>query len=310
MSAPGLVVEPVAAPADPTEGARLLDSVADVADALQAGDWAGGLLGLMSGGTEIAAFLQDPLAELIAAGLGWLIEHVPQLREPFDQLAGDRAAIEALALTWRRIAEEAEEAATGLCGAVDADTAPWRGPAIEAYRPVGYRLATTGSVAAGAAGVAAVIVEKAGHLVLAVRAVVRDELAKAAADLIATFLRSLVLVGTGVGVVALAGLLVQRALSWAGRLLEWVRRVGEALTVLRGLMDRLVPALRPGPGPMAGPRIPGVPRPPRFPAAAPRDPDGMRPPAGRGGGPGPVDAGWPLAVEVGKEDHQEPPVTT
>lgn len=235
-----------AAAVSPTEGARLLDSVVGVAEALQAGDWAGALLTLAGGAAETVAFLADPLAELIAAGLGWLIEHVPQLRESLDQLAGDRAGIDALGAGWRRVATRADVAAVNLRSVVDADTTPWRGPAIEAYRPIAYGLAAVGAASAAAAEVAEVIVRTAGQLVLAVRAVVRDELAEAVADLILTFLSYVAVVGTGIGLLALAGLLVERATSWALRLAEWVRRVDEALTALQALLARLGPALRGG----------------------------------------------------------------
>ncbi|WP_214367949.1 hypothetical protein [Pseudonocardia sp. H11422] len=302
MTAPGAgpVARSVAGPDDPAEGARLLDSIVDLQSAVAQGNWAGGLLNLMSGATEVVAFVADPLTELVAAGLGWLVEHVPQLRGPFDQLAGDPSAIDALSAAWLRIAQEADSAATDLRAVVDADTAPWYGPAIEAYRPVAHGLVTIGVVAAAAARVAAVIVEQGGALVLAVRAVVRDELARAVADLITTFLRNIVAAGTGVGLIAVAGLLVQRAVHWANRLLEWVRRVSEALDALRGLMARLAPALHHlGPAP-AGLRSAGAPGP--RPATAPAgDPVVRFGVPGPPGPPEPAVLGWSLAVETGKQ---------
>ncbi|MHA6797219.1 hypothetical protein ACVGVM_27445 [Pseudonocardia bannensis] len=303
MTAPGSgrAAAPVATE-DPTEGARLLDSIADLQSAVVQGNWAGGLLNVMSGATEVAAFMADPLTELVAAGLGWLIEHVPHLREPFDQLAGDPSAIEALSAAWQRIAREADAAAADLRTVVDTDTAPWRGPAIEAYRPVAHGLVTTGVVAAAAARVAAVIVEQAGALVLAVRAVVRDELARAVADLITTFLRNIVAAGTGVGLLAVAGLLVHRALHWANRLLEWVRRVSEALDALRDLMARLAPALRHLEQAPAGLRAAGTAPAPRSPTTASgADPVVGIGAAGTSGPPTPAALAWSLAVETGKQ---------
>src|SRR5690349_8364994 len=46
---------------------------------------------------DTVAFVLDPLAKLIAAGLGWLIEHVSFLRWPLDQLAGNPDQIKVLA---------------------------------------------------------------------------------------------------------------------------------------------------------------------------------------------------------------------
>ncbi|HXV94152.1 MAG TPA: hypothetical protein VD813_12690, partial [Pseudonocardia sp.] len=97
VDATGLVVAPGAAAPGATDGARLLDSVVDTGEALRSGDWMGVLLSGMSGATEAVASATDPLAELVAAGCGWLLEHVPRLRGALDDLAGDRAAIDALA---------------------------------------------------------------------------------------------------------------------------------------------------------------------------------------------------------------------
>ncbi len=246
---------PVAEPAtSSTAGARLYDSVAELQAAIASGDWAGGLLNSVSAAAEAAAFAADPLRELLAAGLGWLIEHVPQLREPFDDLAGDPVAVDAVAASWRQLAGQAAGAADELRMVVDSDTAPWRGPAVEAYRPVALALATSGAAAAMAAGAAAVAVEMAGDLVLGVRAVVRDLLAEAVADLVLTFLRNVAFAATGIGLIAVAGLLLQRAVMWAVRLGDWVRRVAEALAALRGLLARLGPVLRGTSVPPAAPR--------------------------------------------------------
>jgi hypothetical protein len=47
----------------------------------------------------------DPLGTAISAGVGWIIEHVSFLREPFDELTGDPQSIDAVAETWKGIGE-------------------------------------------------------------------------------------------------------------------------------------------------------------------------------------------------------------
>jgi hypothetical protein len=243
---------------DATEGARLLDSVTDLHAAVTSGDWAGGLLAVAGGTAELVDVVTDPVRELVAAGLGWLIEHVPQLREPFDALAGDPAGVAALAGAWHGVAGGAGAPAAGLHRVVATDTAAWRGAAVTAYRPVATGLSVAGSAAAGAAQVAAIAVEQAGDLVLGVRAVVRDLLARAVADLVVTFLRNVAVAATAVGMVAVAGLLVHRAVEWAGVLAGWTQRVGAALAALRALLTRLEPLLAPHTGgPARRPEVPG-----------------------------------------------------
>ena len=227
------------------DGSRLLDSAFDVYEALAKQDPVSTPLAHLGIIPELIEFRRDPMTTLIAAGLGWLIEHVPPLRQAFDHVTADREAVQNLADTWQRVATAAHAAAEDLLQSVKNDTAAWRGVAAEAYRCYALNLAGWAKTSAVSAEAIAKAIIVAGDIVLAVRAVLRDILARCVADVLSALARSSPLLATGpAGAVAVAGWLVQRAWSWAKKMVEWVSRAGEAMRRLRELLDRLVPALR------------------------------------------------------------------
>lgn len=246
------------------DGARLLDSTVDVIEAIQKGDWAGGLLAVAGAASEAVELAEDPLAAVVASGLGWLIEHVPPLRQIFDDLTADPAAIKALADTWNRVADGARQGAEELDRIVRADTTNWHGPAVEAYRPFALLLTEGVRNTADVARTVADAIVLAGDVVLGVRAVVRDMIAKLAADATTSFFRASPLISTGPGgVIAVGAFLIERAWSWASRAMEWVHRVAEAMQRLRALLERLAPALSAMPD-IRVPTLPAAPPPSTF----------------------------------------------
>lgn len=87
------MTNPLIAQAPSTEraaGAGFFDSADSAAQAIDRGDWAEGLLNVGAGGLDMLGLAADPLAGLLSAGAGWVIEHVSFLREPFDALLGSR----------------------------------------------------------------------------------------------------------------------------------------------------------------------------------------------------------------------------
>ena len=58
---------------------------------------------------DTVAFVLNPLSKLIAAGLGWLIEHVQFLKAPLDRLAGNPDGIKALADDLHKIGQDAAQ---------------------------------------------------------------------------------------------------------------------------------------------------------------------------------------------------------
>ena len=117
----------------PLSGAGLLDSGAQLASAIESGSWVEGGIAAFSLGLDTAAAAVDPLGSLIAAGLGWLIDHFEPLKGWFDDLTGDAGEVAAFAQTWANIQQQLEASGkelTRILGDVD----ELAGEAIDAYR--------------------------------------------------------------------------------------------------------------------------------------------------------------------------------
>ncbi|HWC83747.1 MAG TPA: hypothetical protein VG756_27630 [Pseudonocardiaceae bacterium] len=91
---------------------------------------------VVSAALDTVALIMDPFAKLIAAGLGWLIEHVSFLRKGLDELAGNPDAIKAMADELHQTGQKLRDAATDLDNQLakitgpgtrrTGSTAPWR----------------------------------------------------------------------------------------------------------------------------------------------------------------------------------------
>ncbi|GGM75109.1 hypothetical protein GCM10012275_52250 [Longimycelium tulufanense] len=225
----------------PTAGSGAIDSVFTANDKVKDGEWAEGLINAGIGGIEILALAADPLAGLAAAGVGWAIEHVPFLREPFDALMGSPEAIKAVSQTWQNIAGEMKKIADDYRSAAKGTEGFWDGAAGGAYRGMAGAHATgvegVGALADGMAGAVA----GAGSVVAAVRAIVRDLIAEAVGKIIAKAIE------WGVAAVATAGLalggaiadIIATAVVWANKISKFMKRLGTALTNLMKRLDDL-----------------------------------------------------------------------
>ena len=126
----------VAGPVDTSSalgGTMLVESLYDLSRAIESENWlAAGLSGL-STVLDTAAAVMDPLGQLIAAGLGWLMEHVEPLKGWLNDLTGDAGAVLGFAGTWDNIATQMGSAAGDLDHLVAADLEAMRGQGVQAY---------------------------------------------------------------------------------------------------------------------------------------------------------------------------------
>jgi WXG100 family type VII secretion target len=133
---------------------------------------------------DTAAFVVDPFAGLITAGVGWLIEHISFLKEPLDALAGNPDDINRVIDNYKTAALEMHQVADDHESSLTGTQSTWTGEASDAYHASMDKL--TGelrSMAAAMDGTAA-IVGVSGTLVLMLRDQVRDWIASFVADLI------------------------------------------------------------------------------------------------------------------------------
>jgi hypothetical protein len=132
---------------------------------------------------DAAGFLTDPLGSLASSVVGWIIENVGFIREPFDKLMGDPPAIEAIGTTWENIAKRlSDEANTYESNARSLND--WTGQAADSYRTRCGSLAEHLRGSSAAASSAANKIKVAGAVVAATRTLIRDLLADLAGTLL------------------------------------------------------------------------------------------------------------------------------
>lgn len=136
----------------------------------------------------VAAAL-DPLAALSAAGVGWLLEHLSFLREPLDQLLGDKAAIQANVDATTKLAAEirqlADDHRNGL-GTTDG----WSGQSSEAFRASMAKMGHELDALAEAVRTKAKVVAVTGTLVIILRDIIRDAIAQFVGTLISAAIQA------------------------------------------------------------------------------------------------------------------------
>jgi len=113
MSANPLVAGPVDL-TTPLTGTFFLEDCEGLATAIKDGDWLAGTLSTIGGAVDLAATISDPLGSLIAAGLGWVMEHLEPLKGWVNDLTGDAGQVAGFAGTWSNIAGRLDSCSTTL----------------------------------------------------------------------------------------------------------------------------------------------------------------------------------------------------
>ena len=260
-SEPRLIVAPENDRSEPwndPEGGGVLSSWADLGAAMPTDrPWDAGEIGFAASAAALDSLgtVMDPLGELGAAGVGWVIEHVEFLHEPLDWLAGDPTQITAQARTWHnmsrelgRIAQDHQQNVHGADGLGRGGHGGLPGGcgAVHALCRLGVRarrdrVQTLSGTGATVGAVRAMIRDEIAELVwdLAVKAIAMAAAAAPTAGAsVAAFLTSAV--GRAAQTAAENGIrvaeLLDRLAAATGRLSDLVRRFGAmAETVSSGL---------------------------------------------------------------------------
>lgn len=216
-------------------GIQLAESVDETKKGIENGDWASAVLGSVTTALGGLSAAMDPLGELIASGVGWLMEHVGPVSNALDELTGDADQVKAHGRTWQNIADELGKARTDLENMVDKDLADWSGEAADAYRKRSADNAKLLEAAQKAAEGASNGTNKAGEVVATVRTVVRDLLSDLAGHL----------VSWGLQVAATLGI----ALTWVipqvvSKVAEVASQIAKVTTKLVRALGKLSPMLR------------------------------------------------------------------
>ncbi|MGW4397601.1 hypothetical protein ACWEHA_20140 [Amycolatopsis nivea] len=203
---------------------------------------------------DTAALVLDPFGKLIAAGLGWLIEHISFLKEGLDKLAGDPAAIKKMAEELHKTAQNLRNAAKDLDTTLQKTVTDWQGDGAEAFKKnIGDRRGQIDS-AGQAVDVAGYVVETTMALVTVVRSLIRDLITTFLGDVIATMLIALAMAAftfgasivVGVGNVIRSG--ISLALTMASKIARVVGLGGRTASRLAQLAEKVKPGRGAGGG--------------------------------------------------------------
>jgi hypothetical protein len=148
-------------------------------------------VGVVGAALDTLRFVFNPLATLISAGLGWLIEHVSFLRAPLDALAGNPDAIHAMAEQLHEVAESLRTAAKDNTSALQADVANWSGTAADAVRAKMAEHTQALDDAGSAVDAAGYVLHTNMAVISAARGLFRDLITSVLGDIIATMLIAL-----------------------------------------------------------------------------------------------------------------------
>ncbi|MGI5503009.1 WXG100 family type VII secretion target [Lentzea sp. CA-135723] len=223
-----------------TEGAGIFHDATETVKGFSSGNWAEGLINAGATAAGVAGFLADPMAALLSAGFGWLIEHVSFLREPLDWLIGDQEALDGMAKTWETVSGFMEETSEDLRTWVRDDTTGWAGKDSDQYRAFGADRADTYAGVATAAGGIAGLVRMCKIVLKVVRDIVRDLVAEAIGKLISICLRwAPAIAAAGAGLAGAIAECVPTAIKWANKALEACRRLTTAFRNAGGLFQKL-----------------------------------------------------------------------
>ena len=184
-----------------TSGAGVFDSWKQVGDSIgkvkteHGGDLAAVSvelgINIASAVLDTVAFAMDPLAKLIAAGLGWLIEHISFLKWPLDQVAGNPSEVTKVANELHKIGESLRNTATELDNTLKSTITQWQGQGHDSFvKSINDRKGWI-DANAKASDVAGYMVETTGALIAAVRSLLRDIITTILGDIIATMLVAL-----------------------------------------------------------------------------------------------------------------------
>lgn len=215
-----------------------LGSVDDVANLCQeAGshEWVSAGLTATEAVGDTATLISDPIQTLMSWGLHWVIEHVEPFPSLLDHLAGNPDEIDSFAQTWHNVGQRIRQDADQFRSTVAADTSPWSGPAVEAYRAATtVQSAVIDGFGEMCDGIAAAV-QLAGSIVTGVRKIVE----KIFCDIVSWIGSNLWKFLTGVLIPEALGELAAKVASDSSTVLKFVNNLVESIKKLTEILAKV-----------------------------------------------------------------------
>ncbi|MEU3621311.1 hypothetical protein BS329_08110 [Amycolatopsis coloradensis] len=230
---------PLVAPVeDSTEwytGIGIAESVGDLVQGIESGNWVDIGLGAVTTGLEALSIAMDPIGSVASNLVSFIIEHVEPLQDALDKLAGNADVVASQAQTWQNIAKAVREEGTAYGTEATTDTESWVGKAGDAYRIRAATTATLIDAAAQAADGLGSAVRMAGMVVGVVRETVRDLIADLVGRLVVWAAEALTIVGAP----AAAAQAATAAAKWSARIAQIIKKLVRTLQNLVPLLRKL-----------------------------------------------------------------------
>ncbi|MFD9701435.1 hypothetical protein [Lentzea sp. NPDC059081] len=229
---------------DKFAGAGMVDTVAGLVKAVNEQDSSSIAAFSVGLAFDTVGAMLNPLGSLLAAGVGWLIDHLFFLREPLDLLIGDNIAIRQETEKLKEDAEHYEGLASGHLDALK-KLDGWIGETADNFRASMAHVAKELEVIGSAVNSSAKLMGTMGAVVTAVRSLVRDIIAMVVGGLIggALIAASLAPFTFGASIVAFVGVAVGTALEALARILTHITKLKSVLSSSAKATDDLGAAL-------------------------------------------------------------------
>ncbi|WP_326836236.1 RHS repeat-associated core domain-containing protein [Amycolatopsis rhabdoformis] len=217
-------------------GISLFEDADSLAKGIESGDWASTAMGVVGTALDALSVAMDPFGAALAAGVGWLLEHVGPLKEALNGLTGNADEIKAQSETLGNVSKELTAIASDYTDAVNSDLQSWTGSASDAYRQRAQDLSTSLQAAARGCDGAASGVQKGGEIVAAVRTLVRDIIAQLIGHMISWALQ--VVLTLGIGLSWVVPQVVEAVAKTATQITKLVTSVVKALKALAPMLKK------------------------------------------------------------------------
>ncbi|TDV41781.1 M15 family metallopeptidase [Actinophytocola oryzae] len=221
---------------------NLLSHIKTTADAMEKGDVLGSAMGVANVAMDVIGIAGDPMGAITSAGVGWVLNAVSFLREPFDILKGDPSAITGSAQSWLSAAGGLTTTAQQYREASTSQTANWTGTAGNGYRTASGNQASGLEALAKASQAVSSAITNAGKAVAQARKTVMDLISEAVSKIIQICIEALSKSWLSFGASVAMGIAqsVQKAVSTAQKTVSEIQKVVQTLQQIIKTVQQIV----------------------------------------------------------------------